>query len=209
MGKYKAMAKRQGLYKKKAKVATVATVKRMINGNIEMKKLGTSASNTLGVAPVFVNIAAIGQGDDVSGRDGNKVKLESFNVKGYFTVDPDNTVGDVARVMLIKDSENTGTAPTETDIFGGASRMIAGYPVDIASSAQQRFKVIFDKLYSFDTSQNLRWINLSKKLGYPLEFTGAASTDEGKNTTYLVYSSLDDTNKMTFTGRITANFKDS
>lgn len=190
-----------------SKVATVSTVKRMVDRNSEtLHQPQNLAAAAIGATPIFTNIAPVQQGNNNNDRSGNKINAKYFRLNGFLQAK--GAVGDIARVMIIKDTENIGTAPTESDVFGGSARMLNGYPVDVGTSAYQRFKVLYDKWFTFDTSQMYKPIKINKKLNYPIQFTGNASTDEGKNTTYIVMVSNDDTDKMECACRMTFDFKD-
>lgn len=132
-------------------------------------------------------LSSIAQGNDDNQRQGNSVLARSL----YLQMDARiNTVNDsnVLRVLVVVDTENTGTAPTVSDVLQtsmvGTSNVINA---PINNDHLPRYNILLDKKLVLSKNGNericfKRYIKLYKHIKY----TGANATDTYKNNIYMV-----------------------
>lgn len=164
----------------------------------ETKNFAAETSSTVGTSAAIGQIAAIAQGDTVSGRTGNQVTVKRLHLRLNLTV---NSAGVSQRVRFIVfcDRLNTGTAPTGTDVLNTASLVYSG----IAPSAlvNQRFKIYEDVViplssvganFTIAKEWDLRMKDLK------VSFTGTGAGNSGSNSLYFLLLSSDNTNQPTY-----------
>lgn len=128
-------------------------------------------------------LSAIAQGDDVNNRNGNSILAKtlywrSIVLRDASNVNPCNFV----RIMIIKDLENTGTAPTIADILASAT-VYSPLNVDHTS----RYQVLADRVIPLPLNgAEGNQLKLFIPINDHLKFTGSASTDVYKNAIYVM-----------------------
>lgn len=147
--------KRYGGAKKAAtkgnrKLATVSTVKRMINKSSETKftysAYGTIASNLLLSSPYFGLLNPLTQGDTDNNRTSDKVRFM------YLTMNLRHVVGDtqnsdvVYRVNILRVKSPRGVAPTSTTLVvnGGSAANPEELWDDVNYDFASRYEVMYD-----------------------------------------------------------------
>lgn len=140
----------------------------------------TSTIDSTGAAVLLNGMAA---GDDVNNRQGNSILAKTLYFQGYVRRDESNaTVVNGIRLLIVKDLEGTGTAPTITDILNSAS-VVAPLNVDHLPRYQVlvdvRDVLIKDQTDGFMIKKFLR-------IDDHLKYTGTGATDVYKNALYLI-----------------------
>lgn len=135
-------------------------------------------------------------GTDMTERIGRMVKTVSVQVRGYITTDAasDATVGQLARVMVVEDSQTNGVAPTITDILQTATSLSF-----MNLNNRERFKVHYDLIVNIGPrvvtatqavagDKSTEVVNWYKKVNIPVTFegTGATSASISSGGLYLV-----------------------
>lgn len=108
--------------KKKTRRATVSAgyIRKVVRGMSETKHLdlGIAGTTPVGGTSQIVQLTNIDQGDTESTRDGDRVILKSFSMKGHIITDPDATNDTICRIIIFQTRNNIkGTAPVVTDVL--------------------------------------------------------------------------------------------
>lgn len=140
---------------------------------------GDNITNTGTVYP----LTQIAQGDDVNQRNGNSLLGKTLYIRAICNRVPASTsVVNSVRLMIVKDLEGTGSAPTVTDILQAAT---VTSPLNVDHTP--RYQVMLDKVYALSINGNgSRSIKLFKRVNDHVKYTGPLSTDIYKNQLYLI-----------------------
>lgn len=194
----------------RSKPATVKTVKRMINKNIETKMFEATNGQTItpGNTWSISVISDIAKGDAVNNRDGDKVKAQILTVRQQIAVNASNTTGEVVRIAFIMDKQARGAVPSATDLglvddATGANQLMVSN-----LNYQGRFVVLKDTTYSLDTSQRFKCIKFSRYLRDKILQFGTEGDDYENNAIFVCFWSSNNTNKATITSKYRLTFKD-
>lgn len=158
----------------------------------ELKYLDTNATDTdIYTTSGVASLTTIIQGDGVSNRSGQKVRLKSIQIKGILQQDTDTAgVTNLYRLVILIDKKCEAGAPTWTDVFNNENiyslRDLAVNNVD-----PKRFKIIWDrtfrtKLDADGTSEEKKHFKFYKKLNHEAEYiqNGGAG---GSGGIYILY----------------------
>ncbi len=170
----------------------VRQLKKLIN--VEYKSFQTVVDASPDTTGNVANLSAVAQGDDADDRDGNKIRPFSLQIKGNLIIHT-SAVATTVRFMVVQDRSGTTTAPAITDMFASATVFAAGQPSLQTPQVNSRFKVISDNFYMLqDNGQQVRQVNIYRKLHGHTYYSGAAATDEGRNNYWLFTASNEATN---------------
>lgn len=150
------------------------------------------------------NLSAVGQALTAAGRTGLSIRAFSLRMKGSVQLHSSATASRV-RVVVAYDRSGTTAAPAITDLFTDAGEMADNLLTIGSPQVSSRFQVISDKLYIVVTNRPIVSFDIYKKLNKAIHFSGAGSTDEGRNNLWLFMASNEATNDPVFTGE--ARFK--
>ncbi len=123
--------------------------------NAEAKHVDFQNSATITTTPVLYFFSGIAQGDSVSARDGNSVKLKGGLLKLCLTISTAATATTV-RLLVVCDTRNPGSAPTASTIYD-TSVVRANGNINV-DSEPNRFVVLYDHLVSLDTASRRQFI---------------------------------------------------
>lgn len=158
---------------------------KMLKGlvNVEKHYFDTTDSGSLSNAGSVTLLSGIAQGDDVNSRNGNSVLAKTLLMRYHYERAASNTaLVNYVRMMIIKDLENTGSAPTVTDVLASAD---VNSPLNVDHTS--RYQVIRDKLYAFSTNGTEGKIGKEFiKINDHLKFTGSAGSNVYKNALYCL-----------------------
>ncbi len=175
-----------------AQALTVAyAVKRLIN--VEYHRISTSfpaAPNTTGST---TNLTAIAQGDDVSNRQGNKIRMKQLLLSGNVRLHASATDSNV-RMVIVRDNNGSTTIPTITDLYGSAANFFQNLLKEGNPQQNSRFTVLWDKYVFVNSDTPNKPVAYSMALDHHCFFSGTAATDEGKGALYLFQASNESTN---------------
>jgi hypothetical protein len=112
--------------------------------NVEHKFNDVSQSGQQSTTATVTSLSNISEGTDYNQRTGISVRATSLYVKGcIYAFSTQATFGETVRTMIVCDMDNTGSAPSASDILEA--------PTDVNSALNhtngQRFKVLFDRNY--------------------------------------------------------------
>ena len=186
----------RGLRKLNRDLGKVERLAKLIN--VEFRTLTTQFTVDPNSTGAVVNLTAIGQGDDIGARQGNKVRMKHLSIKGSVAINASATQTRL-RMMIVRDNNGSTTQPAIADLFTSAgvfnqNRNKLGDP-----QTNSRFSILWDKFIQLSDSGDSvqRAINYSTSLDHHVFFSGTASTDEGKGAMYLFISSNEATNDPT------------
>lgn len=175
------------------KLATVATVKRLINVNKE-NKCTFSTQNTLTTLlnngnQLLYLLNGLTQGDTDNTRDGDIVTWSRLRMRFLIY----GTGSSVYHVQVIRVKKPRGVAPTLTQMFGGTQPSPIDYPYYATQEFNQHYEIIYDKElpihsnYSAQTMHTLCEVDISPdiKTDYSLGNAGTIA-DIDANALYLV-----------------------
>ncbi len=174
-------------------LAMVRKLKGMIN--VEYKSVSVTIADTTPTTVAAVQqLTNISQGDDMDDRDGRKIKAFSLQLKGMVEQHA-SAVVTLVRILIIIDHANTGTPPTLAQLFNAEATFFNGMPKLSQPQSNSRFTVLWDKIITFSNSgTKLVRVNYYKRLHHHIKFTGAATTDEGLGTIWVITASNEATN---------------
>lgn len=161
--------------------------------NVERKFLDTTqTSSGCNNTAVLIQQTNISEGTDYNQRTGISVKAVSAYIKGFITLPAAATLGHQVRLILLFDSDNTGTAPVASDVLE--------VNTDINSPIQhtngKRFKILWDRTLSisqsgpdsvhfkhyFKLGNHIRWSNSTTGTReghlYLLQFSDTSTANE-------------------------------
>ena len=139
--------------------------------NPELKFLDTSYAASMATAGTVQALNLMGQGDTVSTRDGNSIKLQSITARLTFNIAAAGS-SQTVRCLFFYDTQNQGAAPAVTDV------LVAADPDSLMNltSYPGRFKIIRDYYKSVNpagqASLNFRFY---RKLPIHLKYTDLLS----------------------------------
>lgn len=157
--------------------------------NSELKHNDTTRINAGVDYNGFVeHVTNINQGTAQDERNGNSILMKSlFNrgdIKANITTN-ENTV----RVMLIRDTMNTGTAPSASDVLKYTASSVAPFS-PINDNTAGRYKILKSNLYCLNTNgTRVRMYKDYRKMQKHCKYIGVNGTDEFKNQLYMIYIS--------------------
>lgn len=176
-----------------------SVVKQMINSSIaartESKISQSSTSGAMSVAGAIAGITnVIVQDDTVSGRTGDKIIVQSLDVKWQATINSSAT-SDRARLIIFADTENQNALPAVIDVL--ASAAANSFP-NVGYLAAKRFRIFYDNTFQLNTAGAagmFRTIKVPIK-NWPVYFS--STTGYGRNNLFFLEISDTPTNLATF-----------
>ncbi len=156
-------------------------------------------------------ISEVGQGDEDNQRIGRKIHAESIELTAILSKNSAATFNSV-RMVIVCDNLGSTTPPVVTDVFENENDFFNGQMRSHSSQNLRRFTILMDKHIilneAFDNNISAKSIRFKKKLNFNIYFTGAATTDEGKNCLYLISGSDEGTNVPAVVGDTMFVFSD-
>jgi len=182
------------------KIAT--TVAGLIN--VEFKRhdtaLGAGVSNSGTVLP----LTQIGGGSTEITREGDQCKLMSLQMR-MMSVPHASGDDTLLRVIIFKDTKNTGTNPVVTDVL--QSTTMADFK---AFDNKNRFVFLYDKVFGFGgTIDSPRFVKYFKKIPLHLHYTSTAAADTIGCHLYALFISNESTNTPTVTCKFRCRYIDN
>lgn len=167
----------------------VKALKGLINS--EQIYRDVTSATTADINGAIVALSPIAQGDDEGSRTGNSILAKTLEMSLYVQADTTPTVT-VFRFIIFQDRMNTSTVPTPAQVLAvtGTSAVVVS-PILATAHKNQRFKIIADVSHSFTGGAgHLAWkYDNVFKINNHIQFTGSATTDEGKNMLYMLVCS--------------------
>jgi len=199
----------------KSKVATVATVNRIVNRKMETKIFQPSnISSSTGNTWSFNALSAVANGNTNITRVGDEIYPKYLKVRGTFLLDPDNATGyDTVRIIVVRDKEARGAVPTGTELgLSSDGYGITDIAVDDNNFKSKRFEILYDKVIQVTLANhgNFRFFKINKKLKGKMYF-GTEGGDYLANALFLgIWTAHNTANQMsTITATSRLYFKDT
>lgn len=169
--------------RRRRKTTDASYIRKVVRGMSETKHydLGISGTTPISGTSQVVQLTNIDQGDTEASRDGDRVILKSFSLKGHMINDPDCTNDTICRIIIFQTRNNIkGTAPVVTDVLA----------TDNVSS-----------LRSWDDRKDIR-VYFDKRFMIPMAYSGAldASPDIQKWQLVEYYKKFKKGLKVTYDG---------
>ncbi len=166
--------------------------------NVEYKQFDVLISQAISTTVQVNNMVALAQGDTFESRNGRKIKLFSWSVRGQIKGHASATNTNV-RLVIVRDNLGSTTPPVigdlfETNLTMGLNQHRLGDP-----QTNARFSVLYDRSYSLSpgAGTSIKQFQHYSKIESHVTFTGTAATNEGKGCLYSFLVSNEATNTPT------------
>lgn len=153
----------------------------------EVKELITvQASFPITSTGDVIAVTLIGQGDSMSQREGNSVKLQHLTMRHVFEHNISGNINQFVRVILFCDRQQIAdTLPAVTDVLESASHLS---PYSLASKG--RFTILSDKLFRLNANTyNGKAMVMKRKMSQIVRWNSSATTDIQKNGIFILFIS--------------------
>jgi len=166
-------------------LTTAKTARSLIDANkyvFDQQGVGSLMSNAVPI----VLLSGIAAGDDNNNRSGNSVLAKHFSFSYDIVQNVAAVTSQVARVLIIQDKLQTGTAPTAAQVlqYVGTANAVNS---PILDDALLRFTVIYDKKHGLDQAGDIRQTGVvNRRFSKRISYTGVNATDTYKNNIYLL-----------------------
>lgn len=165
----------------------VRYLKSLVNAEKQYKDQAV-INTTLDSTGSVTLLSGIAQGDDTGNRTGNSVLLKTLYLQMVaYRAAANATQVNYGRIIIVKDLENTGTAPTVADFFQNTGANMIIEPLNVDHTP--RYQVLKDiRLTLLKTQTDGKILTCFKKFGSSthLKFTGPNIGDVYKNAIYLI-----------------------
>jgi hypothetical protein len=194
----------------KRSIAGLNELRKLIN--IEEKYLDTAGVLTpdqAGTSSV-VSLTQMAQGVTLNTRVGNSIRVQRFSILGRAAINSATTSFSMVRIILFRDMEGQGSAPTMQDVLEAVGTNAAPrQPYDYLN--RKRFSILGDWYYALTLNAGGQGSVREFQLDVPLvkhtlyRGTTAAAASDGEGTIYIGCVSDEATNtpSVSFTSRIT------
>ncbi len=164
--------------------SAVKYVKELVNA--ETKSITTTVSlQDCTFDGTITHLSAIAQGITLSNRIGQSVFTKSLFIRGCVSANA-TTANDLVRIIIFRDTQNTGTAPVPADVIQVVGLVTAPL-TPMRREAHGRFRILYSSLMAFsNTGSQAKLFKAYIPLKKHIKYTGAASTDEQKNQIYML-----------------------
>lgn len=190
-----------GILSKASKALSVAyAVKRLVNVEYKHADISpqTSTPSSTPITPGMLN--GIAQGDGVSARDGNSIKMTSLYLRYYASINASATNTQL-RFVIVKDNQQVSdTSPSWSDVFTSTSTVS-----HLNVNTLGRFSILRDVVLDLNDVSNPNCSGeIYLKLNDHCRYNGTASTDMQKNGIYIMMVSSESTNtpSLLWTSRV-------
>lgn len=160
--------------------------------NVEQKYFDRAQSavapTQAGTVSYLCNMA---QGDDVSQRDGDSIKLQRFFLDLHISRNALSTANELVRVLVVRDLQNDGTAVTGADVIAQASSVhapICQVNVLNGPAYNKRFSVMFDEVVALQANDTNHVLKLKSVHDCHVYYRGSTANqaDAGNGSIYLL-----------------------
>ncbi len=166
------------------------------------------ADSTPTTTAVVQHLSACATGDDLSSRDGRRIKAFSIQLMGTLTMHETATTTST-RVIVFIDHANQGTVPALALWWDDDASFFNGEMRGQSPDANSRFIVLYDKvILQSDSGTKLNRIKFYKRIFHQITYTGTAATDEGLGTIFIMTASSEVTNTPTLVLKSTFKWVD-
>lgn len=122
--------------------------------NVEHKYIDVDSSTFSTRTGAVQYISPCAQGDDITQRDGDSIKVQSIRLSGVVYRDTLSAqVSDTVRVLVVRDLQNAGASPAVTDVLqtvGTAYSAFTTYDFLNGIDLNKRFSIVYDTIVYLD-----------------------------------------------------------
>lgn len=125
--------------------------------NVEHKYVDTNTNSTTSVNGVVTYLNGIGQGDGISDRDGDSIRVLKFQLAGCVFRNNAATANETVRVVVVRDLQNQGAIIAGTDVLETLGTSLAPYQfVDMLNGHfyNNRFTIVYDELFAINANDS-------------------------------------------------------
>lgn len=171
--------------------------------NVERKYFDvTDTGSTVSSTPTLTHLTAMAQGDDVTNRSGNSVRLQSVMMR-YQPSQHASATNSIVRVILFQWMDDD--APVATDILDNN----AGWGQPNLEKAA-KYRILLDHVFKFsDSSMRVDFFKYFKELNTHVRYDSTAGTDYAKGSLWLMELSNEGTNLPTVARSTRVRFIDN
>ena len=171
--------------------------------NIEFKRFDINANGSAtSQAGSVLQLSQIPQGTDNGQRVGNSLKCQHFRLCAHVLINGSATRSAV-RVMVVRDLENTGSAPAGSDVLvsaGGSNCVTSNYLYTThgIGTLPGRFTILFDEAVTLSITGNQ---NALMKVDIPMSqhirYSGSSGSNTKEGSLWLLLFCNESTNTAT------------
>lgn len=146
--------------------------------NVEMKYIDSYSILTPTYTGLPVYLHPIAQGDNVSDREGDSIKVQSLEMRGFVQWN-DAVDHNIARILVVRDMQNLGALPAASDVLansGGGSAVVCPYNFINGKEINKRFSVLFDEIVTVCNGTVVVPFSYTTALDRHVYFRGASAT---------------------------------
>lgn len=159
----------------------------------ELKRYEEVATNATSSTATIIHITSVVGGPDEDDRIGNRIFAKYVTMNLSATINASATAT-ICRILLVVDTDNTGTDPTAALILETANNVLS----PINSDYTQRFTTLIDRIVNLSINGQNNWVDkVYKRCNFMINYTGPAGTETAKNNIYLLLLSNEATNTPT------------
>ncbi len=122
--------------------------------NVEEKYLDNSGNPTFDRTGTIVYVSGIQQGDGITDREGNSVKVQSFAMRAYIYYNSAATIPTGCRILVVRDLQNQGATIIANDVLENNVGVITAptTPLDYTNGmfSNKRFSIVHDEFCVVD-----------------------------------------------------------
>jgi len=123
--------------------------------NVEHKYVDTNTNSTTSVTGVVTYLNGIAQGDGISDRDGDSIRVLKFQIAGCVFRNHSSSANETVRVLVVRDLQNQGAIIVGTDVLETLGTSTAPYQfVDMLNGQfyNNRFTIVYDELFAINAN---------------------------------------------------------
>ncbi len=184
--------------------------------NVEQKFIDVNTAQTAGQSGTVVYLTPVVQGDNISEREGDSIKVQSFRLLGTIRRDvaAGATVVEAFRLLVVRDLQNAAAAPLASDVLETVGTSSAPYQfLDFLNGAQlnKRFTVVYDTMQLLDLYHPIVSVDFSTNHDCHVMFRGTTSGtgSAGNGSYWLILVSSSTLTLPTFEGMTRLCFTDN
>lgn len=147
--------------------------------NVEHKYVDVNLTTNTSQSGGSNYLCPVAQGNGIVDRDGDSIKVQSFDIIGTLYRNTASTVNESYRVMIIRDLMNQGADPTGTDVVETAGTQYAPLQHNDMLNGpdyNSRFTILYDELFSLDTYHPTHTFRFHSNHDCHIAFRGTGAT---------------------------------
>jgi len=171
--------------------------------NIEFKRFDTTdTGRAMSQAGAVLQMSQIPQGLDRHNRVGDSIRTQYLKFSGQIFISG-SAIRSIARVMIVRDKENLGSAPAGSDILttaGTSNATSCGYNYFNTSigSTGGRFTVLYDEAVALSvTGDQSAYLHFQTPLSQHIRYSGSGATATREGSLWVVLLTNESTNVPT------------